>query len=189
MFNRFSMATVEAQFIIGLVSCCKISPNPPFTVSLGWVKIDGAESALVRASLMADHITTYKCIGTVVAKRGCWSFLKGGFELTSSSNFYILYFQSSDDRDINITVTSTSLQPFTKEQWRMNQQYKINTERKRAATIHVSDGHGDRLQGAKIMVEQVSKDFPFGSAIAKTILGNVPFQVTSSAYERLREKK
>ncbi|CAL5328927.1 unnamed protein product [Camellia sinensis] len=141
-----------------------------------WVKIDGAESALVRASLMADHITTYKCIGTVVAKRGCWSFLKGGFELTSSSNFYILYFQSSDDRDINITVTSTSLQPFTKEQWRMNQQYKINTERKRAATIHVSDGHGDRLQGAKIMVEQVSKDFPFGSAIAKTILGNVPFQ-------------
>lgn len=50
-------------------------------------------------------------------------------------------------------------------------------ERKRAVTVHVSDGHGDKLQGAEITAEQVSKDFPFGSAIAKTILGNVPYQV------------
>ncbi|XP_010246857.1 PREDICTED: uncharacterized protein LOC104590040 isoform X2 [Nelumbo nucifera] len=49
-------------------------------------------------------------------------------------------------------------------------------ERKRAVTVHVSDAHGDRLRGADVRVEQISKDFPFGSAIAKTILGNLPYQ-------------
>jgi hypothetical protein len=43
----------------------------------------------------------------------------------------------------------------------------------------VSDSHGDRLQGASITIEQISKDFPFGSAIARTILGNLPYQVSS----------
>ncbi|XAR59823.1 Endo-1,4-beta-xylanase [Bertholletia excelsa] len=118
----------------------------------------------------------YNCIGTVTAKRGCWSFLKGGFVSYSSSNLSLLYVQSSDERNVNITVASASLQPFTIEQWRMNQQYRINTDRKRAVTIHVSDGRGGRLQGAVVTVEQVSKDFPFGSAIAHTIIGNIPYQ-------------
>ncbi|KAL9370697.1 hypothetical protein Peur_035837 [Populus x canadensis] len=48
--------------------------------------------------------------------------------------------------------------------------------RKRAVKIHVSDSHGDRLQGANITIEQISKDFPCGSAIASTILGNLPYQ-------------
>lgn len=49
--------------------------------------------------------------------------------------------------------------------------------RKRAVTIHVSDGKGNRISGAVIKVEQISKEFPFGSAITKTILGNIPYQV------------
>lgn len=43
-------------------------------------------------------------------------------------------------------------------------------------TIHVSDKQGGRLQRATIALEQVSKDFPFGSAISKTIIGNTPYQ-------------
>ncbi|CAL5402266.1 unnamed protein product [Camellia sinensis] len=140
-----------------------------------WIKINAANSALVSASLMTED-TKYNCIGTVIAKRGCWSFLKGGFALTSSSSLSLLYLQNSDNEDIDIEVASASLQPFTKEQWSWNQWLKIKKERKRAVTIHVSDGHGDRLQGARITVEQISKDFPFGSAIAKTIIGNVPYQ-------------
>ncbi|XP_043712788.1 endo-1,4-beta-xylanase 5-like isoform X2 [Telopea speciosissima] len=58
----------------------------------------------------------------------------------------------------------------------MNQDYKINTERKRAVNIHVSDVLGNRLQGAAIKVEQTSKDFLFGSALANTIIGNLPYQ-------------
>ncbi|KAM7475148.1 hypothetical protein LguiB_022391 [Lonicera macranthoides] len=109
----------------------------------GWMKINGSDSALIRASLITED-TTHYCIGTVVAKRECWSFLKGGFVLTAPSNLSTIYFQ----------------------------------ERKRAVTIHVSDRQGGRLQGVTVTVEQVSKDFPFGSAIAKTIIGNLPYQVT-----------
>ncbi|KAF8405394.1 hypothetical protein HHK36_010299 [Tetracentron sinense] len=160
------------------LDCCKMQSFLPalwYFISIGWVRIKGVDSALIRASLSTEN-TTYKCVGTVVAKSGCWSFLKGGFVLDSSSKSSILFFQNSDDSDVDISIASASLQPFTDEQWRTNQQHIINTERKRAVTIHVSDGQGDRLQEAVITVEQISKDFPIGSAIAKTILGNLPYQ-------------
>ena len=129
----------------------------------GWVKIQSPESdsALVTASLRTEH-EVYNCIGTVAAKSGCWSFLKGGFTLGSPSNSSTLSFQvtiykdvfsqgtailfllhhfclfffcffsggvdfkSSDSRDIAIAITSASLQPFTDQQWRRNQQDVIN---------------------------------------------------------------
>ncbi|XP_044488501.1 endo-1,4-beta-xylanase 5 isoform X2 [Mangifera indica] len=141
-----------------------------------WIKIQGVYSTHIRASLKTEN-TTYNCIGTVLAKSGCWSFLKGGFTLDSPSNLSLLFFQNADcDGDIDIEIANASLQPFTEEQWRTNQQYIINTERKRAVTIHVSDEHGDRIEEAAINIEQVSRDFPFGSAIASTILGNPPYQ-------------
>ncbi|VVA15653.1 PREDICTED: endo-1 4-beta-xylanase [Prunus dulcis] len=140
-----------------------------------WVKIEGAGSALIRASLKTEK-ETYDCIGTVLAKHGCWSFLKGGFVLNSPSQLSMLFFQNTDDRDVNIEIASSSLQPFSVQQWRTYQQYIINTKRKRAVTVHVSNEQGKRLQGVTINIEQVSKDFPFGSAIAKTILGNLPYQ-------------
>nr|KJB74236.1 hypothetical protein B456_011G281800 [Gossypium raimondii] len=147
-----------------------------FGAITAWIKIQGANSALIRASLKTEN-RTYNCIGTVLAKNGCWSFLKGGFVLDSPSNLALLLFQNSDDKDIDITIDSSSLQPFTDQEWRFNQQFMINTQRKRAVTIHVSDQQGNRLQGAVITINQVSKDFPFGSAIAHTILGNLPYQV------------
>ncbi|XP_073022922.1 endo-1,4-beta-xylanase 4-like isoform X3 [Primulina eburnea] len=96
---------------------------------------------------------TLNCIGTVTAKAGCWSFLKGGFVTTSPLKMPKLY-----------------LQPFTDEEWRLNQETKINKARKRAVTIHVSDKHGKKLQSAAVRIEQISNDFPFGSAIANTII-------------------
>ena len=44
------------------------------------------------------------------------------------------------------------------------------------ATIHVADPHGSRVVGASVSVQQIAKDFPFGSAIASTILGNDAYQ-------------
>lgn len=58
----------------------------------GWVKINGADSAAIKASLTTDN-STFKCMGTVMAKRGCWSFLKGGFVLDSSLTSALIYFQ------------------------------------------------------------------------------------------------
>lgn len=56
------------------------------------MKIEGAGSALIRASLKTEK-ETYDCIGTVLAKHGCWSFLKGGFVLNSPSQLSMLFFQ------------------------------------------------------------------------------------------------
>ncbi|KAF2302034.1 hypothetical protein GH714_031573 [Hevea brasiliensis] len=137
-----------------------------------WVKIQGAESSLVTASLTTDN-ATYNCVGTVLAQSGCWSFLKGGFILDAPSNLSTLYFQNSAHKNIDIAIASASLQPFTYQQWRTNQQYIINTARKRAVTIHVSDSHGNRLQEAAITIEQISKDFPLGSAIARLVCGAI----------------
>lgn len=66
----------------------------------GWIKIEGAESGLIRASLRTDS-QTIDCIGTVLAKPGCWSFLKGGFLLDSPSNLSLLYFQV---KFLNLTI-------------------------------------------------------------------------------------
>ncbi|XP_047322287.1 endo-1,4-beta-xylanase 5 [Impatiens glandulifera] len=155
-----------------------LSSNANFYSFSIWIKIKGSDSALVTARLVTGNTTTRTCIGTVIAKPSCWSFLKGGFVFSSSSetNLSIIYFQSSDKRVSAIEMASSSLQPFTKQEWTINQNYKINTVRKRAVTIHVSDQMGQGIQGAEITVRQVAKDFPFGSAISKTILGNSYYQ-------------
>ncbi|XP_047956325.1 endo-1,4-beta-xylanase 5 isoform X2 [Salvia hispanica] len=141
-----------------------------------WIRIKDAESAMITASLVTED-TRLKCIGTVTAYKGCWSFLKGGFVLSSPSYSSTLYIKNSDSKDVvGIEIASASLQPFTPQQWRLNQDTKINQARKRAVTVHISDREGRQVQGASIRVEQLSKDFPFGSAIAESIIGNPPYQ-------------
>lgn len=60
--------------------------------------------------------------------------------------------------------------------------WMYNQVRKRNVMIHVTNGRGDMLQGLQVSVKQVSREFPFGSAMAQTILGNVPYQVGSIDY-------
>ncbi|XP_072954781.1 endo-1,4-beta-xylanase 5-like [Typha angustifolia] len=140
-----------------------------------WVKVKGADSAIVTARLSTDNSGT-RCIGTVSAKSDCWSFLKGGFVLDSSSQNSVLFFQNADRSAMRISVESASLQSFSVDQWSMHQKENIRKKRKRAATIHVADSRGNRVTGASVSVQQISRDFPFGSAIADTILGSSSYQ-------------
>ncbi|KAH9314692.1 hypothetical protein KI387_023319 [Taxus chinensis] len=48
--------------------------------------------------------------------------------------------------------------------------------RKGNVMVHIVDSGGSPLKGAKIMINQTRRDFPFGSAIAKTILDNDAYQ-------------
>jgi len=48
--------------------------------------------------------------------------------------------------------------------------------RKRFVNVHVSDGNGSRVVGANVAVHQITRDFPFGSAISMSIIGNKPYQ-------------
>ncbi|KAJ4812324.1 hypothetical protein LUZ62_024890 [Rhynchospora pubera] len=139
-----------------------------------WVQIKGRDSALIKAMLNTASGTT--CIGTALARSHCWSFLKGGFVLDSPSLSSLLYFKASDQNDTTILVKSASLQPFSQEQWNQHREDSIQKRRKRFITVHVSDAQGNRVRGANVSAQQLSKDFPFGSAIASTILGNKPYQ-------------
>lgn len=65
----------------------------------GWVRIQGSgagsgsgSALIIRASLKTEQ-QAYNCIGTVLAVRGCWSFIKGGFTLSSPSNFSSFFFE------------------------------------------------------------------------------------------------
>ncbi|KAJ8765144.1 hypothetical protein K2173_010635 [Erythroxylum novogranatense] len=140
-----------------------------------WVKIDGVESTMVTAILSTDGNTS-DCVGTVLAKHGCWSFLKGGFILHSPSKSSTISFKSSTGKNIDVETASTSLQRFTEKQWRKSQNHLIEKLRQRAVMIHVIDSKGEAVKDATITIQQISKDFPFGSAIASTILGNQAYQ-------------
>ncbi|KAH7663194.1 Endo-1,4-beta-xylanase protein [Dioscorea alata] len=142
-----------------------------------WVKINGINysSSLVKARLSIDD-SKLECIGTVIARSDCWSFLKGGFVLDSPSKTSLLFFESVEENSTDILISSASLQPFTVEQWEMHQQNSIRLKRKRMVAVHVSDDKGNQISGASILIQQLSKDFPFGSAIAKTIIGNSAYQ-------------
>lgn len=73
-----------------------------------WVKIKGAESSLLRATLTTENVS-YKCIGSVLARSGCWSFLKGGFTLSSSSELSTLSFDSFHEVLLRLPKTVFSL--------------------------------------------------------------------------------
>jgi len=141
-----------------------------------WVKIDGPASAHVKAKILTLENAASQCIGTALVRNDCWSFLKGGFVLNSSSQTSVLYFQTASPNASTISIRSASLQPFSPEQWNQHREDRIQLIRKRFVNVHVSDGNGSRVVGAKVAVRQITRDFPFGSAISRSIIGNRPYQ-------------
>nr|AWA45091.1 hypothetical protein SO96G07_000002 [Saccharum officinarum] len=141
-----------------------------------WVKIDGPESAHVKAKILTLENAASHCIGTAIVRNDCWSFLKGGFILNSPSQTSVLYFQTASPNASTISIRSASLQPFSPDQWNQHREDRIQLIRKRFVNVHVSDGNGSRVVGADVAVHQITRDFPLGSAISKSIVGNKPYQ-------------
>ncbi|VFQ82229.1 unnamed protein product [Cuscuta campestris] len=117
-----------------------------------------------------------QCEATVLAKEGCWTFLKGGIFLSEPLNASSLYFQSLNGQNVEIEITSTSLQPFSHEQWRANQEAIIDRERKGEITITVRDQKGLPVKGAMVKVKQISSAFPFGAAVSSMIITDPRYQ-------------
>ncbi|KAL4187955.1 hypothetical protein AMTRI_Chr09g21460 [Amborella trichopoda] len=162
-----------------------------------WVRIKGAGTARVMARLLTDN-STDKCVGTVSAQSGCWSFLKGGFVATESNSVLFLQVKKITlasticihNKDIPLIFISMHRTPnretlryllpvllFNLSQMSNGECIKRTTlDLQRRVAVHISDAMGRRLQGAIVTIEQKSKAFPFGSAIAKTILGNQPYE-------------
>ncbi|XP_078152414.1 glycosyl hydrolase family 10 protein isoform X2 [Carex rostrata] len=170
----FSYQTSETGVYSPAFVVYGLNQSTKYTFSC-WIKLEGTDSSLITARLSPDT-SGIRCIGTVLAQSGCWSFIKGGFVLESSSQSAVIFFQNADRSAMKISVASGSLQPFSTEQWAMHQQDSIRKRRKREVTVHVADTQGNRLIGASVTVQQNSKDFPLGAAIADTLLGNPAMQ-------------
>lgn len=87
---------VKYHFPSDIINSMKPSSDGFETTEINtvWVKIEAgsASAARVRAKLRSDN-ATLNCVGSVSAKQGCWSFLKGGFLLDSPSQLSILFFE------------------------------------------------------------------------------------------------
>lgn len=82
--------------------------NLAYFVLAAWIKLKNADSALITVSV-GDKDSEELCVGTVDAKPGCWSFLKGGF-VASKLNLSSIYFKVCLSIALSIlTHTSSNL--------------------------------------------------------------------------------
>eukprot|EP01018_Ginkgo_biloba_P014946 Gb_02219 [translate_table: standard] len=176
--NNFVVATGRKNSYDSASQKLNLTQGFMYTLA-AWVQIGGgsSSSAIVKATVAMRKPagTTYNCAGTVIARNGCWSFLKGGLTPDFSASSATIYFESQDS-GVEIWLDSVSLQPFSEEEWRQQQEASIEKFRKRKMVLHAVNGRGHPVKGAKIMLDQTRMEFPFGSAVANTILGNVAYQ-------------
>ncbi|KAK1372809.1 GH10 domain-containing protein [Heracleum sosnowskyi] len=114
--------------------------------------------------------------GTVVARHGCWSMLKGGIVANVTTPADIIF--KAEDALAEIWVENVSLQPFTEEQWRSHQEQRISKLRKRRIRLNIRDANDNAttLGGAKVILKQLKQHFPFGCSMTKNIVNNQAYQ-------------
>ncbi|KAM7251377.1 hypothetical protein ACFE04_023260 [Oxalis oulophora] len=138
-----------------------------------WVQISKGSSETVIAVFNTSKGRLLTA-GKVVAKQGCWSFLKGGFHSNTSGHAYILF--QSKNLDVDILIDSVSLQPFTMKQWKAHQEKSIQKGRKSNVQMQVTYGNKTIARGARISVKQLSSDFPLGCGMNYHILESTFYQ-------------
>ncbi|KAJ7967579.1 endo-1,4-beta-xylanase-like [Quillaja saponaria] len=147
-----------------------LQKNKLYTFS-AWIQVSEGK---VPVTAVFKTTNGYTYAGAVVAESNCWSMLKGGLTVYTSGPAE-LYFESND-KLIEISVDSVSLQPFTQKQWSSHQHQSIEKTRKQKVVIQAVDKQGNPLANAKVSIEQQNSGFPFGCAINKNILNNKAYQ-------------
>ncbi|XP_024541658.1 uncharacterized protein LOC9657016 isoform X1 [Selaginella moellendorffii] len=198
--NKFLVATNRnAGFHGPSQALANLTQGSKYTLS-AWLQVNGGSddtAPLVKATIKANG--QYISAGSVAARNKCWTFLKGGFIPEFNASSATLYFEvnlttlflcsplpnvriwctnvvQSSDPKVDIWLDSVSLQPFSDEEWSKHQDISIKKSRTRSVTLSVTDCKGHGIHNADIQVEQITGDFPFGSAIASTILDNPTYQ-------------
>nr|XP_009406807.1 PREDICTED: uncharacterized protein LOC103989627 [Musa acuminata subsp. malaccensis] len=137
-----------------------------------WLQVDQGNTTVTAIFKTAKDGFVH--VGAVEARSGCWSMLKGG--LTAKSSGPAEFYFECENTSVEIWVDSVSLQPFTEDQWRAHQAESISKVRKKTVAIQAVDANGRALPGASVSVQQKRPGFPFGCAIANTILENSAYQ-------------
>ncbi|XP_058068725.1 endo-1,4-beta-xylanase 5-like [Magnolia sinica] len=168
--NRFIVAHSRNQSDDSVSQKLYLYKDRLYTFS-AWIQVSEGNVPVNAVFKTATGLTD---AGTIIAKAGCWSMIKGGFTVDVSGPAE-LYFDSKYTK-VDIWVDSVSLQPFTKAQWRAHQEESIQKVRKRKARFHALDTDGNSLPGAMLSVKQNKASFPLGCAINSNILNYAAYQ-------------
>ncbi|CAI5929510.1 unnamed protein product [Closterium sp. NIES-65] len=137
-----------------------------------WVKLDAGERQYVTASAKINN--KYLCIGGANARSTCWTKLTGGFTLHKPAAEVAVYVQGAAV-GTQIWVTSASLLKVDMNMWRSRQNENIKKYRMRPVRLSIQ-GLGLGLVPARVQIDQVSSDFPFGANVNGAILYDTAYQ-------------
>ncbi|KAJ6905758.1 hypothetical protein NC652_023499 [Populus alba x Populus x berolinensis] len=169
--NRFIVAYNRTQSLDSISQKVQLGGGLIYSFS-AWIQINkGSERVAVVFKIPHTELVIG---GRVLATNGCWSLLKGGIFANFTSHADILF--ESNNTATEIWVDSVSLQPFTLEQWRAQQDEKIDKERKSKVRFKVTYGNGTAMDSATVSIKQTRSEFPFGCGMNFHIIDSTDYQ-------------
>ncbi|KAG8650624.1 hypothetical protein MANES_07G059400v8 [Manihot esculenta] len=163
--NRYIIAHGRTQSLDGASQTVQFVEGNLYTFSV-WVQINrGSESVAAVLRTAAGELIR---VGQVIARDGCWSFLKGGVFANFSGPAELLF--QCKNTNVEIWIDNVSLQPFTMEQWRSHQDEIIQKEHKRKVTFQVKFANKTAVKGAVVSIKQTQSSLPFGCGMNHHIL-------------------
>ncbi|KAG6761292.1 hypothetical protein POTOM_034505 [Populus tomentosa] len=169
--NRFIVAYNRTQSLDSISQKVQLGGGLIYSFS-AWIQINkGSERVAVVFKIPHTELVIG---GRVLARNGCWSLLKGGIFANFTSHADILF--ESNNTATEIWVDSVCLQPFTLEQWRAQQDKKIDKERKSKVRFKVTYGNGTAMDSATVSIKQTRSEFPFGCGMNFHIIDSTDYQ-------------
>ncbi|XP_057808710.1 endo-1,4-beta-xylanase 5-like [Salvia miltiorrhiza] len=169
--NYYLVAYNRSQPLDGFSQSFDLQKDLLYTFS-AWLQVDQGEETIL--AYMVTPSGEHMAAGSVIAKSGCWSMLKGGFTAYQDMKADLIF--KCPNTMIEVWIDNVSLKSFTKEEWRDQQQRSINKIRKREIKLMVMNEAGEALEGANINLIQTRPLFTIGSGTASSILDSKPYQ-------------
>ncbi|WCJ17982.1 Endo-1 4-beta-xylanase 4 [Euphorbia peplus] len=112
--------------------------------------------------------------GDVMAKYGCWSFLKGGLIAPVTGLVEIVF--ECKNSDVEIWIENVSLQEFTIKEWKSEQDKTIDRVRKTRVRLQAIYVNKTAARGAIVSIKQIKSSFRFGCGMNRYILTSREYQ-------------
>ncbi|XP_010228324.1 uncharacterized protein LOC100828321 [Brachypodium distachyon] len=171
--NKFAETSNKAQPSRSVSQKFLMEANHHYSLS-AWLQVSSGTGAIVKATFKAPN-GAFIAGGSIVAKSGCWSMLKGG--MTSYTSGPAELFFEADGAAVDIYVDSVSLQPFSFPEW--DAHASISTSKTRKSTIKIlarQRSSGEPLANAKLRINLLRPGFPLGNAMTPEILSNPAYE-------------
>ncbi|MEJ6951299.1 endo-1,4-beta-xylanase [Natronospora cellulosivora (SeqCode)] len=152
-----------AQELLDLVSSGKY-----YYVS-AWVKVEGSQSVesiiTVRRTDSVD--THFERVTESTVRPGQWQQLSGVYQVTGNNLSEVILYIEGPPPGVSFYVDDVSVVELEgAENWEAEANARIEELRKRDVQVRVVDQNNNPVPGAYVDVSQVSKSYPFGSALS-----------------------